>query len=117
MNSAGAVAAILVGALIAGAYLIGAHIWPVEFVDLFGTYSDAGEEAVARFTDLNAAFGAASDPQAQAIAWTALRDHAATMANIGGLKPAAIVLVAVPAALLVGIGVSLLFRERRSLQA
>lgn len=117
MNSAGAVAAILVGAVIAGAYLLGAHIWPVEFVHLFGTYSDAGEEAFARFTELNAVFAAASDPQAQAAAWAALRHHAATMANIGGLKPAAIVLVAVPAALVVAIVVSLLSRERPRPQA
>jgi putative solute:sodium symporter small subunit len=117
MNSTGAVAAILVGALIAGAYLIGAHVWPVEFVNLFGTYSDAGEEAFERFTDLNTAFAGASDPQAQAAAWAALREHASTMANIAGLKPAAIVLVAVPAALVVAVAVSLLFRERRPLQA
>jgi len=39
------------------------------------------------------------------------------MANIAGLKPAAIVLVAVPAALVVAVAVSLLFRERRPLQA
>ena len=112
MNSAGAIAAMVVGAFIAGAYLLGVHVWPVEFFRLSGGLSDAGPEAAQTFADLDTAFAVAADPQAQSAAWTALREHAATIANWGGLKPAAIVLMAVPLGFIVAIVVSLLFRGR-----
>ncbi|MBN9282758.1 MAG: DUF4212 domain-containing protein, partial [Hyphomicrobium denitrificans] len=98
------------------AYLLGVHVWPVEFYRISGLFSDAGEEAAQQFSDLDAAFSAAVDPQARAAAWSALRDYAATVANWGGLKPAAIVLITVPVSLLLSIAVSLLFRNRKSVQ-
>lgn len=113
MNSKGAIAAMGIGFLIALIYLLGVHVWPVEFVRISGALSDAGADAFDKFKDLDVAFTAAQDPQAQAAAWAALRQHAATMANWGGLKPASIVLVAVPAGFVIAILASLLFRERR----
>jgi Na+(H+)/acetate symporter ActP len=112
MNATGAVVAMLVGAFIAGAYLLGVHIWPVEFVRISGSLSNAGVAALEQFADLDAAFSAASDPQAQAAAWAELRDQAVMIANWGGLKPAAIVLVAVPASFVAAILGSLLSRRR-----
>ncbi|AGK60002.1 solute symporter protein [Hyphomicrobium denitrificans 1NES1] len=114
MNSAGAVAAMAAGTFIAAAYLLGVHVWPVEFFRISGGLSDAGAEAVQRFADLDTAVTLAVDPQSQAAAWTALREHAATLANWGGLKPAAIVLVAVPLGFVVAIAVSLLVRDRKT---
>jgi putative solute:sodium symporter small subunit len=114
MNSAGAVAAMAAGTFIAAVYLLGVHVWPVEFFRISSGLSDAGAEATQRFADLDTAFTLASDPQAQAAAWTALREHAATLANWSGLKPAAIVLVAVPLGFVVAIAVSLLVRGRKT---
>lgn len=114
MNSVGAVAAMVAGAFIAAAYLLGVHVWPVAFFRISGGLSDAEPDAVQTFADLDTAFTVATDPQAQAAAWTALREHAATIANWGGLKPAAIVLVAVPIAFVVAIAASLLFRGRKA---
>jgi len=114
MNSAGAVATIVTGTLISGIYLLGVQVWPVEFYRIFGGLLGVEEEAAQSFADLDAAFAAATGPQAQAAAWSALRDHAATIANVGGLKPAAIVLVAVPLGFVVAIVVSLLFRNRKT---
>ena len=114
MNSTGAVAAMLAGTFIAAVYLLGVHVWPVEFARISGSLSNAGAEALQQFSDLDAAFSAASDPQAQAAAWADLREQAAMVANWGGLKPAAIVLVAVPAGLLAAIFGSLLSRPRQT---
>jgi Na+(H+)/acetate symporter ActP len=114
MNSTGAVAAMLAGTFIAAVYLLGVHVWPVEFARISGSLSNAGAEALQQFSDLDAAFSAASDPQAQAAAWADLREQAVMVANWGGLKPAAIVLVAVPAGLLAAIFGSLLSRPRQT---
>lgn len=116
MNSAGAIAAMAVGAAIVAVYLLGVHVWPVEFYRISGLLSDAGEDAAQQFSDLDTAFVAAADPQARAAAWNALRDYASTVANWGGLKPAAIVLVAVPISLIVSIAASLLLRNRKTVQ-
>ncbi|HVZ05918.1 sodium:solute symporter family transporter [Hyphomicrobium sp.] len=113
MNSKGAIAAMLVGFGLALVYLLGVHVWPVEMARLSGALSDAGVEALDQFRDLNAAFLAAHDPQAQAVAWSALREQAATVANWGGLKPASIVLLAVPVSFVIAIVISLLFRNRK----
>jgi Na+(H+)/acetate symporter ActP len=114
MNSAGAIAAMSIGAFVAGVYLLGVHLWPVEFVRISGALSGAGPAAVRRFADLDAAFNAATDPQARAAAWAALEQQAGAVANWGGLKPAAIVLVAVPFGLLAAVLASLSFKRRKS---
>jgi Na+(H+)/acetate symporter ActP len=114
MNSVGAIAAMAAGAFIAAVYLLGVHLWPVELFRISGWLSDAEPDAVQTFADLDGALAVATDPQAQAAAGAALREHAATIANWGGLKPAAIVLVAVPLGFMVAIAVSLLFRNRKA---
>jgi putative solute:sodium symporter small subunit len=113
MNSAGAVAAMAAGAFVAMAYLLGVYVWPVELFRISGSFSDAGVEAAMTFADLDAAYAAAADPLAQAAAWSALREHAATIANWNGLKPAAIVLVTVPLGFVIAILTSLVFRDRK----
>jgi len=116
MNSAGATVAMAAGAFITAVYLLGVHVWPVELFRLSGSLSDAGEDAAQQFSDLDSAFALAADPQARVAAWTALRDYAVTVANWGGLKPAAIVLVAVPVGFFLAVAGSLLFRNRKAVQ-
>jgi Na+(H+)/acetate symporter ActP len=113
MNASGAVVAMLVGTLVTAVYLVGVDIWPVELFRLSGTLSDAAPAAAKRFSDLMAAATSASDPVAQSAARAALARHVTAIANWGGLKPAAIVLIAVPAACLAGITVSLLSRAAK----
>jgi putative solute:sodium symporter small subunit len=111
MNAAGAIAAMLVGTAIVAAYILGVQFWPVEFVRLSSSLSNADPETLQRFADLGAAVGAAPDPQALAAATADLKAQAIEIANWGGLKPAAIVLVAVPAAFVVSILFSLLAKD------
>lgn len=113
MNKAGALAAMITGILVTGAYLLGIHLWPIELFRLSGNLSDAAPEAAKRFADLQTALSAAATPEAQAAARAALAGHVTTIANWGGLKPAAITLVSVPAGMLAGLVFSLLFRPRR----
>jgi cation/acetate symporter len=108
MNARGAVAAMLAGSLIAAAYLLGVHLWPVEFFQISGALSDAAPQAAKRFADLEATLSTAADPGSQVAARLMLARSATAIANWGGLKPAAIVLLAVPAGLVAGIVVSLL---------
>jgi Na+(H+)/acetate symporter ActP len=113
MSAAGGIAAILVGSSVAALYMLGVHLWPVEFFRVFGGLSDAGPAAAKRFADLDVALQAASDPDARTAAEAALSNYAAGIANWGGLKPAAIVLLAVPAGLIAGIVGSLIWRPHR----
>jgi Na+(H+)/acetate symporter ActP len=114
MNAAGAIAAMATGTLITAAYLLGIHFWPIELFNLSGGLSDAPPEAAKRFADLQAALAAAATPDAQALAKAALIKHVTTIANWGGLKPAAITLIAVPAGFVAGLLFSLLFRARKT---
>ncbi len=114
MNKIGAIAAMVVGTLITGAYLLGVHFWPAELFSLSGNFSDAQPEAAKRLADLQAALAAATTPEAQAAARAALAKHLTTIANWGGLKPAAITLVSVPAGFITGLVFSLLFRSRKA---
>lgn len=113
MNRAGALAATTVGGGIAAVYLIGVGLFPVEFFKLTSFWSDAGPQAVKRFADLEAALLLAGDPVALAKSKDALLMHAYGIANWWGLRPEAIVLVAVPAAVATGILVSVLSRDPR----
>ncbi len=114
MNAAGAIAAMITGTLITAAYLLGIHFWPVELFSLSGSLSDAPPQAAKRFADLQAALAAATTPEAQALARAALVNQVTTIANWGGLKPAAITLIAVPAGFTAGLLFSLLFRSRKT---
>ncbi|MGL4395731.1 MAG: sodium:solute symporter family transporter [Hyphomicrobium sp.] len=115
MTGAGAIAAILVGFAAAGAYIIGTRLLPVAFFELTGVWSNAAPTAVRKFADLQAALAAASasgDSLVRDAAEAALSEHARGVANWWGLRPAASVLFAVPAAFVAGILVSLLTRRR-----
>jgi putative solute:sodium symporter small subunit len=114
MNKFGAIAAMTVGIVITAGYLLGVHFWPVELFNLTGQMSDAAPDAARRFADLKAALAAASTPEAQAAARAALAKQVTTIANWGGLKPAAMTLVSVPAGFVAGLLFSLLFRGRKS---
>jgi hypothetical protein len=107
MNATGAVAAVVVGFFVAALYLLGLHLWPVEFFRITGALSDAPQEALDRFYELDAALQAATDPASRDAARALLELQAAAIANWSGLKPAAIVLVAVPAGILSGIAGSI----------
>lgn len=110
MNAAGAIAAMLVGTLITALYLLGVHLWPVELFSITGGLSDAPPMAAKRFAELQAALAAATTPENAALARAALVKHVTAIANWGGLKPAAITLVAVPASFVAGLLISLLLR-------
>ncbi len=114
MNKAGAIAAMSVGVVITGAYLLGVHFWPVELFRLTGNFSDALPQAAKHFADLQAALAAATTPEAQTAARVALVNDVTSIANWGGLKPAAITLVSVPAGFIAGLLFSLLFRTRNT---
>jgi Na+(H+)/acetate symporter ActP len=114
MNKAGAIAAMCVGIFITGVYLLGVHFWPVELFNLTGQLSDAPPQAATHVAGLEAAVAAATTPEAQAAARATLLREVATAANWGGLKPAAITLVSVPAAVIAGLLFSLLFRTRKT---
>jgi putative solute:sodium symporter small subunit len=116
MNANGAIAAMIVGALVVGAYVLGVQLFPVEFVRLSGSLLDADPELLQKFADLSAAVAAAHDPQALAAATADLKAQALEIANWGGLKPAAIVLVAVPAAFVASILFSLLAKDPRKVR-
>lgn len=113
MNKAGAIAAMIVGIGITGFYFLGVHFWPVELFSLTGGLSNATPEATDRFAELKAALATATTPEAQTAAHAALVKHVTEIANWGGLKPAAITLVSVPAGFLAGLLFSLLFRDRK----
>ncbi|MBA2126405.1 DUF4212 domain-containing protein [Hyphomicrobium methylovorum] len=113
MNRSGALAAMVVGGGIAALYLIGVELMPVQFFKVAGFWSDAAPEAAQRLANLEAAVLQAADPLAAAKANDALMKHAYTIANWWGLRSAAIVLIAVPAAIVAGILASLLARDPR----
>lgn len=114
MNKAGAIAAMIVGIGITGFYLLGVHFWPAELFKLSGSLSNAMPEAAERFDELQAALATAATPEAQSAARAALAEHVETIANWGGLKPAAVTLFSVPAGFVAGVLFSLLFRSRES---
>lgn len=107
MTGAGAVAAMLAGFAITGLYIAGVRYFPVQMVDWAGAWLEAGPGAVSKFTDLKAAYEAALGPE-KVLVWAELWQHASSIANLWGLKPAAATLVAVPVSLITGVIVSLL---------
>lgn len=107
MSAAGAVAAMLTGLTVTGLYIAGVRLFPVLMFEWTGALSDAAPGAVRKFTQLREALAAASTDDDRASAGIALWRHASSIANWWGLKPAASVVMAVPAAVVAGILVSL----------
>lgn len=111
MSAAGAVAGMLAGFLIAAVYIVGVRFFPVQMFEVAGQWSEAAPGAVSKFGLLKAAYVAAAEAD-KGTAWAALWQHAASIANIWGLKPAAVALYAVPAGFLSGAVVSLISGKR-----
>ena len=111
MNSMGAVAAMLVGAFDRGSLFAWRACLARRIRPHFGSLVGCRRRRRCKqFADLEAAFRGASDPQAQAVRG-ATSGSSDSIANWGGLKPAAISLVAVPAGFIAAISVSLLSRH------
>jgi Na+(H+)/acetate symporter ActP len=108
MSAAGAVAAMLTGFAVTAAYIAGIRYFPVQMFEWTGVLSDAAPGAVRKYDQLKDALLAATSEDMRVAAWTALWRHAGGIANWWGLKPAASVLMAVPAGITAGVVVSLL---------
>lgn len=116
MTASGAVAAMLTGFAISALYIFGVRLFPVQMFEWTGHLSNAAPGAVRKFESLQVALVAAETDDARGLAASALRRHAATMANWWGLRPAAIVLIALPVAFLAGTVVAII-DGRRGAQA
>jgi cation/acetate symporter len=108
MSAAGAVAAMLTGFAVTGGYIAAIRYFPVQMFEWTGMLSDAAPGAVRKFDQLKGAFLAATSDDVRVAAWAALWRHAGGIANWWGLKPAASVLMGVPAGLAAGVVISLL---------
>ncbi|NOT72946.1 MAG: DUF4212 domain-containing protein [Hyphomicrobium sp.] len=113
MSAAGAIAAMVAGFVVTATYIAGVRHFPVLMFDWTGGLSDAAPGAVRKFADLKVALANARTDEAGTLAYAALWRHAGGIANWWGLKPAAIVLLGIPAGILAGVLVSLL-RPARS---
>lgn len=105
-GAAGAVAAMIAGFAASAAYIFGVRLLPVTLFEWTSHLSNAPAPAVAKFVQLKAAIAAATDPEARLKSEAALFDQASGLANWWGLKPAASVLFALPAAVVAAIVVT-----------
>ncbi len=112
-NAPGAVATLLTGFLCAGLYIVGVRLLPVMLLDVSGSWSNAPPAAMHRFHELESALAAATDAAARAEAQAQLHRHATVIANWWGLKPAAFVLIAIPAAIAAGVVTTILTSARQ----
>ncbi len=103
MTTGGAVASMLAGFAVSGLYIAGSRYFPAVMFDWTGGLSDAAPSAVKKFADLKAVVASASSHEARAAAKLALYHHASGIANWWGLKPAAGVILGIPAALIAGV--------------
>jgi cation/acetate symporter len=108
MTGAGAVAAMIAGFAVTGLYIAGVRLFPTALFDWTGALSDAAPGAVKKFADLKAAVNAATSHETRAAANAALSHHASGITNWWGLKPAAGVLLGMPAGFLAGVLASIL---------
>ena len=114
MSGTGAIAAMIAGFGIAAIYILGVRFFPLELVSLTGRLSDATANDARRLGALADAVQRVSDPAQLAITRALLEAQIGKMANWFGLKPASIVLIAVPAGAVAGIAVSLITGRRNS---
>lgn len=108
----GAIATLVTGFAAAAIYIFGIRFVPGAFFDVTGHLSTAPPSATAKLNALRGAVEAATDPAARAAAEAALYRHAVSVANWWGLRPAAAVLFALPAAVLMGVAVTLMTARR-----
>ena len=107
-NAYGATGAMLVGIGVALLYLVGTHYFAVAFVEARSALTNGGTEAFQYFVELKDAWLAAPAGPAKDAAWTALDAHARGIAPWWGIVELAIALLALPAAFLTLVVVSLL---------
>ena len=107
ITATGALAGMLTGLLVCTGYIIGTRFFAIGLHDLLVTWSDASPAALRRIEDLRRILASATSPAAKDAAWIALDTHAQRIVGIFGLRGTSAVLLAVPAALLVTIAVSL----------
>lgn len=112
MSAAGAVAGMLTGLAITGVYIIGVRYFPVAMFQWTGALSDAAPGAVRKFAQLQQDYASATVDEVRTEAWRTLWRHAGSIANWWGLKPAAAVLLGLPAGVLAGVVVSLVRPQR-----
>ena len=110
-TSAGAIAGLAAGAGLALYYLVTTRYFPVGFYDLWQSLSPASLGAERKFITLRDAWTAAADGPAKTAAWNALAGHARGIASWLGLKPAAVALLGLPAAVVAMVLVSLATRR------
>jgi Na+/proline symporter len=106
-NAFGAAAAMLVGLAVAVFYLVGTRYFAVSFFEVWGSLSSTGPTAREIFGELNEAWIAAAPGAAKDAAWAALEAHAQTIANLWGTNGLATALLALPAAIVALVVVSL----------
>ena len=107
-NAHGAAGAMLVGLGVALLYLIGTHYFAVPFVEASSALANGGNEVFDYFAELRVAWLAAPAGPAKDAAWMALDAHARGIAPWWGIVELAIALLALPAAFLTLVVVSLL---------
>lgn len=108
MTATGAIAAIVAGFTLALVYIVGVHFFPLELTAWTGGLSSATPAQLQKLDALSAAIARAADPVARDALHATLMRQASLSANWFGLKPPAIVLLAVPLSLVVAAIASLL---------
>jgi cation/acetate symporter len=109
-NGYGACAAMILGFGFCLFYLVATRYFAVPFFEASQPLSGAGMMARETFNELREAWSTAGGGKAGADAWAALDLHAQTIANWWGIKPMAVVLLALPAGFVSIIAVSLVTR-------
>jgi len=94
-NTTGAVVGMILGFGLCLYYLVGTRYFAVHFYETWSWLSNASPAAVAKFTELKAAWMSAAG-SAQDVAWVALDKHAQTMANWWGVRNISAALFGLP---------------------
>lgn len=106
-NAAGAGAAIGAGIAVCLIYLVATRYFAVDLFQAWPSLSSAGMTARETFEELRQAWMAAAPGAARDAAWSALDQHAQTIANLWGIKPLAVVLLALPVGVMALVAASL----------
>lgn len=113
-SAPGAVAALVTGFVVSAVYIFAVRLMPATLFELTGAWSNAPANAVTKFAQLKALLDSATDPDQRLKAQLALTDQAQVVANWWGLRPAASVLFALPAALAAAVITTLATPRSRS---
>ena len=91
--------------------MAGTKFFPLTFVDLTGSLSNAPPMAVRKLAGLRTALESIQDPVAYSTAQSEIHRHAQLVANWWGLKPGAAALFGLPAGFFVGVLTTLLSKK------